>query len=432
MTVKKRFYNWALLFLLLSLSSGAQEPAVVALLRTVPGAEVQEVAADTFFRKTWKVMLPQPLNHDHPGKGTFRQRLWVSWRDDEAPVVLITEGYSAPAPYTSELARLTCANQIIVEHRFFGRSLPDTLDWSCLTIRQAAADHHNVYVLFRKVWRGKWISTGISKGGQTTMYYRYFYPEDADICVPYVGPLNHSIVDSRIFAFLDTVGSDRCRRRIRAFQMEVLQRRKEIFPLFQKWSEENGFTYRRAGGDSAAYEYAVMEYPFSFWQWGMACEKIPKPGSAPEEIFDYLSKAGLYEYFSDEGIRKFEAFYYQAMTELGYYGYRPSLYQGEIRNVRDTTFRFAVPAGSHPRYDPSVMKRVERYLQTEGNRFLYIYGALDTWSATAVRLHGPAEAVEIFKPGGCHTTRIRNLPDAQRHEVFRILEKWLGRKIIEP
>jgi hypothetical protein len=407
----------------------AQQISVFDLLRQIPGAEVHEIAADSMFRTAWEVMLPQPLDHKHPWKGTFKQRLWISYRDSLSPVVMITEGYSAGRNYVSELARLTGANQIIVEHRYFGKSVPDTLDWRYLTIQQAAADHHHIFELFKKAWPGKWISTGISKGGQTTMYFKYFYPEDADICVPYVGPLNFAVVDPRIFTFLDTVGSDACRQRIRAFQMRLLRERKEFFPLFEERSREMGYTWTRCGGDSAAWEYAVMEFPFAFWQWGLRCEEIPGTEATAEEMFAFMKKASIFNYFSDAGIRYFEPFFYQAMTQLGYYGYRPSLYRGQIRHVKDTTFRFAAPQHVRLKYDDRIMHEVDRFLQDKGDRFIYIYGGTDTWSATAVRLHGRANALQIFKPGGSHGTRINNLPPAQREAVIRKLQEWLGTEL---
>jgi len=226
---KKIFLLWAVGVLLLMPGVARQVP-VYDLLRQIPGAEVREITPDSMFRSAWEVMIPQPVDHKHKWKGSFKQRIWVSYRDSLSPVVMITEGYSAGRNYVSELARLTGANQIIVEHRYFGRSVPDTLDWRYLTIQQAAADHHHIFELFKKAWPGKWISTGVSKGGQTTMYYKFFYPEDVDICVPYVGPLNFAVVDPRIFTFLDTVGSDACRQRIRRFQMRLLRERKTIFP----------------------------------------------------------------------------------------------------------------------------------------------------------------------------------------------------------
>ena len=403
----------------------SQEISVYELLKQIPGAEVREVSHDAMYRAAWEVMIPQPLDHKHKWKGSFKQRIWVSYADSLKPVVMVTEGYGAGRNYVSEPARLTGANQIIVEHRYFGKSVPGTLDWRYLTIQQAAADHHRIFTLFHKAWPGKWISTGISKGGQTTMYFKYFYPDDADICMPYVGPLNFAVVDPRIFTFLDTVGSDACRAKIYAYQMRLLKERKSIFPLFEKYARETGYTWNRAGGDSAAYEYCVLEFPFAFWQWGLKCEDIPGGDATARELFDFFRKANIFDYFSDTGILVFEPFFYQAMTQLGYYGYRPSRYPGQIRHVRDTTFRFAAPQHVRLKYDDKIMHEIDDFLQDQGNHFIYIYGGTDTWSATAVRLHGKARAVQVFKPGGSHYTRIKNLPEYQRKTVLDSLTKWL-------
>ena len=79
-------------------------------------------------------------------------------------------------------------NMIEVEHRYFGESIPfmqddstitdETLNWDYMTARNEAADLHRVNQLFKKIYEGKWIATGISKGGQTAMLYRTFYPDD--------------------------------------------------------------------------------------------------------------------------------------------------------------------------------------------------------------------------------------------------------------
>ena len=42
------------------------------------------------------------------------------------------------------LTNLLDANQIMVEHRYFGKSVPDSLDWNYLNIKQSAADHHRI------------------------------------------------------------------------------------------------------------------------------------------------------------------------------------------------------------------------------------------------------------------------------------------------
>ncbi len=91
---------------------------------------------------------------------------------------------------------------MFVEHRYFGESKPDsTIGWEYLTTAQAAADHKSIVDLFKTIYKGKWVSTGISKGGQTSIFFKYYYPDAVDVWVPYVAPLNLEQEDKRIFYF---------------------------------------------------------------------------------------------------------------------------------------------------------------------------------------------------------------------------------------
>lgn len=88
--------------------------------------------------------------------------------------------------------------------------------------RIAAADLHAVNQVIQTNLQGKWFSTGISKGGQTTIYYKYFYPGDVDVAIPYVAPIDNSQEDTRIYTFLDTIGTPECRQKIFNFQKFLL------------------------------------------------------------------------------------------------------------------------------------------------------------------------------------------------------------------
>ena len=79
------------------------------------------------------------------------------------------------------------------------------------------------------------ISTGISKGGQTTMLYRAFFPDDVDFSVPYVGPLCKGVEDGRHEPFLRKVGTKAERERIQDFQLEVLKRKSDMLPLLESY-----------------------------------------------------------------------------------------------------------------------------------------------------------------------------------------------------
>jgi hypothetical protein len=68
---------------------------------------------------------------------------------------------------------------------------------------------------------------------------------------------------------------------------------------------------------------------------------------------------------------------------------------------------------------------VEEYLEEEADNFIYIYGEYDTWSATAVTSTGTTNSKIFYKEGGSHRTRINNMPEAQREEVYQTLVEFL-------
>jgi hypothetical protein len=80
-----------------------------------------------------------------------------------------------------------------------------------LTIWQAAADEHDAVQAFKRIYPGKWLATGASKGGMTATCFRRFFPGDVDGTIPYVAPNN--VVDSadRYPEFLANVGDPACR-----------------------------------------------------------------------------------------------------------------------------------------------------------------------------------------------------------------------------
>src|ERR1700742_1589762 len=137
------------------------------------------------------------------------------------------------------------------------------------------SDLHAINQLFKNIYKGKWISTGISKGGETTLYYRYFYPKDVDLSLPYVAPLDNSFIDQRLYHFFDTIGTVECRQKLFQFQVFLLQHEREVIAKLQWYAfgSHSHFTY--TGSVGKAFEYAVLEYPFAFWQYHGDCDNIP-------------------------------------------------------------------------------------------------------------------------------------------------------------
>jgi hypothetical protein len=78
-------------------------------------------------------------------------------------------------------------------------------------------------------------------------------------------------------------------------------------------------------------------------------------------------------------------------------------------------------------FDYDHNKKIHDYLMNEGDNFIYIYGANDTWTAAGIDLIGSTtNSVVVKKEGGDHTTRIRNLGDTDRDLVVSKLADWLG------
>ena len=426
------FMMFAALFVL-----GQEDNVNVKLLKkldNLPGVEVVKYEKglgdmEDFF----ELLVLQPVDHNNPDGPNFTQRVFLSHRSFKKPVVLITEGYTAGYAdnpgYQCELTRYLEANQITVEHRYFDESVPEKMDWKYMTVENAAADHHHVVELLKTIYKkNEWINTGISKGGQTATYHRYFYPDDVDVTVGYVCPINFSREEPRVYPFLQQVGTEECRKKIKNFQDYMLINKNDFLPIFNYLSEKKGLTYSM--GDTAAYELAVCEYPFAFWQWGTTdCNTIPGPRSSAKDAVKHLDEVAGFDFFSNESKPDMQPFFYQALTEIGMYGYDFSIFDGKITSCTDNTFMFFMPENTDTTYNYSTMRNVDEWIKTDAENVIWLYGEYDPWSASAARAEGNSKVLKVVKPEGSHLTRIRNLPQNQRNEVFNTLEKWLDAEV---
>ena len=206
---------------------------------------LKQIEGDTtLFAESWELWFSMPLDHNNPKAGKFPLRVVYNHKDFESPMVIAIEGYKIYSHWATEPAQLLNANQINIEHRFFENSRPkDSIPWQYLNIYQAATDHHTVIKSFKPFYKGKWVATGISKGGQATIFHRYFYPNDVDVSIPYVAPLNSSSEDTRVYSFLRTVGTPACRDRVRAFQEELFKRKEDLMPLLEQHANERDYTF---------------------------------------------------------------------------------------------------------------------------------------------------------------------------------------------
>lgn len=409
----------------------AQSETLEQLLYELPDVIFTKIETPDNFEAAYELKIKQPLDHKNPSKGHFYQRAYLSHKDFKLPTVMITEGYTANSNRVDELTHYIDANQIRIEHRYFGKSNPAEIDYQYLTLEQVAADLHHINTLFRNLYPTKWVSTGRSKGGATTLFYRYFYPDDVDVSVNYVGPINKSFEEQRIYKFLDTVGTAECRKKIEKFQRHVLENKDEILPLMKAYSvgAKASFTYQNI---EKAFEFSVMEYPFSFWQYGSDCDLIPNDKASAYDSFLYLIQVSDITFFSDQTMTDYASHYYQSANEFGYYGYDTSKFKGLLDELPTDKNPHAAFTPNHMKvpFNDKSLKALNAWLPKHGNKIIHIYGTLDTWSASAVPKSEKVDALWFMMNGKHHgNANITEMTPNEREKLTKALERWLSIKL---
>ena len=423
-------YAALLLFALLSASVSSfaqtvleQKISAISAIKEIRPLETSE------FSEKYVTYFTQPLDHRHPEKGSFRQRVIVSHVGFDRPTVIVTEGYGAAyalrSQYREELSKLLNANMIFVEYRYFLESTPEPKDWQYLTAENSADDLHAITTAFKNIYPGKWIATGISKGGQTTLLYRTFYPDDVDISVPYVAPLCYGVEDGRHEPFLYKVSTPENRKIIEDFQLEALKRKATLLPRFEKYCTEKNYSFRAPIEE--IYDYSVLEYSFALWQWGTPISSIPATTASDDEIFSHLLAISEPGYFTADSPNA--SFFVQAARELGYYGYdvQPFKQYLSIQSSEGYLHRLMLPEELKDMpFDKTLSKKITKFLKKQDPKMIFIYGQNDPWTAAGVTWLKNKKNIHVFiQPNGSHLARINTLPEKEKKEVMELIKQWL-------
>lgn len=128
---------------------GQDKDELLKKIEKLPGIiSVEKLKDEAGYNGIYKIMVEQLLDHQNPGGEKFQQKIYLSDKNFDAPMVVSTEGYAAFRNYLTEPAKLLNANQIIVENRFFNESKPVVLKWEFLTSGQCAEDLHHITSIF--------------------------------------------------------------------------------------------------------------------------------------------------------------------------------------------------------------------------------------------------------------------------------------------
>ena len=404
---------------------------VLNKLKGLPGVKNVQLAASSrggaASGESYVIMFQQAVDHQKTNGAEFQQRVFVTHVGYDKPVVLNTEGYAAMGPGSSgELgAMLGSCNVVTVEHRYFGSSVPSPLDWKHLTVKNAADDLHTIVSSLKKLYAGKWISTGTSKGGQTALFYKCYYPDDVNATVAYVAPINVAQEDPRYDVFIKTAGDDATRKKIKKFQIAMFKREAEILPLLHLSEADYSM------GAAKAYEYGVLEYPYYFWQYAVNPDTVPAPDASAQVLANHYIKTNTIFFYSERGKKMFEPFLYQAFTEIGYYNYDITDFKQYMKALKEPTNLDICPPGTKEMivYKPDTMSFVFNFLQYKAQNVIFIYGDLDIYSATQMQLLGRTNSIKIVVEGQHHGARISSFSPEQKELFYSNLEQWLDMKL---
>ena len=381
------------------------------------------------FDENYEIWFEQPVDHDDLSKGTFRQRVFLGFEGDSLPVIVELRGYGIGPESAGELANHYKANQLTIEHRYFNDSKPDKIDWNTLTIKNAAKDQKIIIDAIKKTLYPdtKFISTGISKGCQTTMAHRRYFPDNVDGSVCYVGPLNYKREDPRVYEFLNSVSTEEDREKVKSFQELCFQNREALLNLMKKAAEDKGMSWEF--GIDKAIDYTILEYSFAFWQWGIPVREIPIGNLEPEDIYKHLIDVVGYGFFEEKSVSDLQPYFWAALTEQGIYGYETAPFKKYLNTEEIYKFEWAFPDGITKEFNLKPMQEIKNFLDTSAEKMLFIYGEYDAWSATAVELLNEASKREVYKfvrPKGNHRDRIKSFDEDSQKQIYRIIDSWLN------
>jgi hypothetical protein len=401
-------------------------------LTCLSGVRVITHDTDALGRDRYVLGFQQPVDHDDPNSPTFEQTVWLMHNSAQKPNELLVTGYDL-YDTLDEISERFDVNVIAVEHRYFGTSFPDggQYDYTHLDIRQAALDLHAIRVAFAGLYPKPWVSTGASKGGMTMVFYRRFFPCDVVGTIAYVAPHSVSERDTRYNPFLDAVGGTAhasCRAALINLQTQLLQRRALVEATF-----DPDAGYVLSGGLDTAYENAVIDTYWGFWQYTTAddpnsgCPSIPTGTLSDPDLVSWGQ--GVFSGSTDDGIWPYVPYYYQAATQLGDADPFESHFSGLLAHPGTATARHYVPASiTVPAFDPAPMADIQDWLSTDGQSVVFVYGEFDPWSAAQYDLGQSFDTFKGIAPADNHFSQMFNLGPMDQETAMQKVEAWLGEK----
>ncbi len=390
------------------------------LLNELSGVYVKKIETLRGFSESYEIAFVQPVDHRNPSGPKFTQRVFLSHNDINQPVVCETSGYDVPWHKKRQISDMLGANQVIIEHRYYGSSKPQDTQWKYLNTWQAASDHKNIISKLKGIYKGSWLSTGKSKGGMAALFLEYYYPETVDASLVFVAPVIFGVNDIRISDFAYNGHGDEAYKRITEFQKSCLLYRDSLIPIIDRSNIELFYSA------SITLELMVLDFPYNFWSGNNDIRSLPDKTSSFNCFYRVLDRISPAHAYSVKNIEYNYPLVYQELTEIGYYNYGYSHLSEHIVEVKEPVISYFQPPDLDiVNFNEVVMQRISRYLENNANNIIYLYGENDIWTAAAVLPKNSTNSVKIIVEGAGHNFKLSDL-DAETTGLIKTkLNQWL-------
>ena len=223
------------------------------------------------------------------------------------------------------------------------------------------------------------------------------------------------------------IGTPEARAAVEAYQVELMRRRERLLPAFGEYCRSHGYSFRLPLAE--IFDYCVLEYAVSFWQWGKDPATVPAADADDERMLSHLLATSGPGYFDRNS--SIASFFVQAARELGFYPYdlEPFRDVTVLRTTDDYLRRIFLPEELRDvRFSKRLCRKVSRYLRRNDPRMIFVYGGDDPWTAPGAAwsvVPGKRNMRVFVEPGGDHRTRIATLPEPMRREAEELLRGWI-------
>jgi hypothetical protein len=431
--MKKQYIVSIVLFILLSCENTVSEEifSFEESLNQISIIDYEKRSSQFPGYSYYYLSVEQPIDHTNLSLGTFNQRVRILLQNTKLPVVFITNGYGLRAEQNLELHELTKklnANQIEVEHRYFGESKPEEIDWSTLTIKQAATDHHKLIKKLKPLITGEWISTGTSKGGMTASYHRRFYPNDLSGTVAYVAPLSLDLWDERFMHYSLSSINPSSIEKYKSYQREALLKIDSLVILLEDWSKKSGYKVNDNKYSTKARleaNIALSWITASSWYENMNQEYLPKKSDNAETYLDYMIGNGDLTFLTTFGLKSQYSYHMQAGMELGNFS-APLEHIKDLLTTDVKDFNLNFPTIKAPNFNKNMMQDIFNWAENDARNIIFIYGKEDIFTGGAYPIENNLEkSTYLFIEPGIHNIRILDLSISAQDQIFNALNNWI-------